>query len=443
MVPPALSTRSSSESLYSNSSSVCSAPDRLPPAITGPMVWQGNELDPAEYVVQLSDGEIRDIRAAIIKFKLTGLARSEISAKTFDLGNPELANKLSSLSKDIHLGRGVVVLRGLDTAYLNDEEAVIAFVGVCSHICPERATDSYANQTLSHVLDATKKPVPAECRGIGLAGSKVTAAMDFHSDRFSGDVLALYVRNDGGPGAGGKQSVVSFARIYNELLQSDPEVLETLAEPDWPFELKKKDGAPYLEPGPILFFSQGKPICQLVKAPLLGTPNLPRDAQLPPLSARQHRALAAVERLAKQFSTQLDRQPGDIQLVHNLSVMHARSEYRGARRSKNSHSSSSSSSSSMRRMRSSSNKHIKETHDDDDEDAPSTRHLLRMFLRDPTHAWAKPHTTSTTADLRAPDTTASTTKNSFDDPFEPGRPQNLPVFDTDPWRIISGRESHG
>jgi len=33
------------------------------------MVWQGDELNPVEYVVQLNDREIRDIRADIIKFK--------------------------------------------------------------------------------------------------------------------------------------------------------------------------------------------------------------------------------------------------------------------------------------------------------------------------------------------------------------------------------------
>lgn len=42
-----------------------------------------------------------------------------------------------------------MVLRGLDAARFNDEEAVIAFAGICSYVCPERATDSYANQTLS------------------------------------------------------------------------------------------------------------------------------------------------------------------------------------------------------------------------------------------------------------------------------------------------------
>jgi hypothetical protein len=156
-----------------------------------------------------------------------------------------------------------------------------------------------------------------------------------------------------------------------------------------------RNGAPYLSYGPILFFSNGTPICQLVKAPLLGTPSLPRAAHLPSLNAQQHHALAAVEKLARQYSHQLSRHQGDIQLVHNLSVMHARSAYR------------SSSSSSTK--------------------SASSRHLLRMFLRDPAYAWEKP----------------CCSRSSFDDPFEKGRPQNLPVYDMDPWRIISGRESHG
>jgi hypothetical protein len=63
--------------------------------------------------------------------------------------------------------------------------------------------------------------------------------MDFHSDRFSGDILALHVRDDGGA-EGGEQFVTSFWNIYNELLDTDPMVLETLSEANWPFELKQK-----------------------------------------------------------------------------------------------------------------------------------------------------------------------------------------------------------
>jgi hypothetical protein len=143
--------------------------------------------------------------------------------------------------------------------------------------------------------------------------------------------------------------------------------------------------------GPTLLFSKNKPICQLVKAPLLGTPLIQRDPSMPKVTPRQMHALDTVEELAKRFCTQLDRQQGDIQFLNNLSIMHARGAYRGVA------------------------------------GKPSSRHLLRMFLRDPDHAWEKP----------------ARFQHNFDDPFMPGRPQNLPVIDNDPWRIISGRESHG
>ena len=76
------------------------------------------------------------------------LDRSAISRESFPLSK-QLSSKLAGLSKEVHSGSGVVVLRGLHAARFNDEEAVIAFVGVCAHTCAERATDSYANQTLS------------------------------------------------------------------------------------------------------------------------------------------------------------------------------------------------------------------------------------------------------------------------------------------------------
>jgi len=63
-----LSPKSSIESLQSNWSTF-SSPDKLAPAVAGPMVWEGNELDPAKYVITLSHREIQDIRAAVIKIK--------------------------------------------------------------------------------------------------------------------------------------------------------------------------------------------------------------------------------------------------------------------------------------------------------------------------------------------------------------------------------------
>jgi hypothetical protein len=76
------------------------------------------------------------------------LDRSQITQETFPLSS-DLAIKLSNISTNVHRGKGVSVLRGLEAARFNDEEAIIAFAGVCSYVAPQRATDAYANQTLS------------------------------------------------------------------------------------------------------------------------------------------------------------------------------------------------------------------------------------------------------------------------------------------------------
>ena len=82
---------------------------------------------------------------------MRGLDRSQITRETFPLSSG-LVTRLSDISTGLHRGKGVSVLRGLEAARFNDEEAVIAFAGVCSYVAAQRATDAYANQTLSMAL---------------------------------------------------------------------------------------------------------------------------------------------------------------------------------------------------------------------------------------------------------------------------------------------------
>ena len=39
------------------------------PAVAGPMVWEGTELNPQDYVVELLNSDIENIRAAVVSFK--------------------------------------------------------------------------------------------------------------------------------------------------------------------------------------------------------------------------------------------------------------------------------------------------------------------------------------------------------------------------------------
>jgi hypothetical protein len=75
-----LSPKSSDESLRSAASDV-SSPDKLAPALKGPMVWKGEELDAARYIIELSPREVQDIRAAVIKVKSI-FANPRVSSRT-------------------------------------------------------------------------------------------------------------------------------------------------------------------------------------------------------------------------------------------------------------------------------------------------------------------------------------------------------------------------
>ena len=136
-----------------------------------------------------------------------------------------------------------------------------------------------------------------------------------------------------------------------------------------------------------MWVANGKPIIQFTYTPLIGSEQSPRNGSLPEVSVKQRLAMEMLESTASRFSHTLQREPGDILLVNNLSVLHARDSY----------------------------------NDDNVSSAPGSsnggRHFLRLFVRDPERSWVKPKQLQ--ADL--------------DQVFAPERVQHLPVHDTDPY----------
>lgn len=75
MSDSSLSQRSSLESLRSLSPvpSIQSEPDALPPSVEGRMVWQGNELEPNQYITNLERADVEAVRTAVLFFKCKSL----------------------------------------------------------------------------------------------------------------------------------------------------------------------------------------------------------------------------------------------------------------------------------------------------------------------------------------------------------------------------------
>ena len=60
------------------------------------MVWQGDELDPAKYIVELSHRDIQDIRAAVIKIKSKYAQIRKEKRATNTEQSPELLDQRSA-----------------------------------------------------------------------------------------------------------------------------------------------------------------------------------------------------------------------------------------------------------------------------------------------------------------------------------------------------------
>jgi hypothetical protein len=133
----------------------------------------------------------------------------------------------------------------------------------------------------------------------------------------------------------------------------------------------------------------GKPIIQFTYVPLVGSERSPRSESLPEVNSDQRLAMEMLESTAQRFSHTLQREPGDVLFVNNLSVLHARDSF-----------------GNEKPMSAAANTSSK-----------GTRHFLRLFVRDPERRWQKPQQLQ--ADL--------------DQVFAPERVQHIPVNDTDPY----------
>ncbi|KAK4201658.1 hypothetical protein QBC40DRAFT_277680 [Triangularia verruculosa] len=285
-----------------------------PHTLSSDLCWGSNSFPrgPKDYVVQLTPEEVRHVSEAITAFKALNLENiALVSRENFRLPSP-LAKKLRDISDEVHNGRGFVVIRGLKAKQCtcSDEDGVIAFLGVMSYIGDVRCANSNG-MAMDHLRDAIRDEKPKGREHVELHPSKMMAPLKFHADRKFADILALFVKSKAA--SGGKQYLSSAWTVYNKMRESYPEDLRILVnEFPWP---GVKDDQPHTTYSPVFFYKDGRIICQLVYRIFEGT-NI--------LNSRQWHALDVLEEVANGVAIELDVREGDIQVINNLGLLHAR-----------------------------------------------------------------------------------------------------------------------
>jgi hypothetical protein len=290
--------------------------DELPPEIEGPSAWYGAELAARrDWIEPLSPVELAEIEAATRRLAASALELPAVRASDFPLHT--LALRLQSLLAEVLAGRGFVLLRGLPVAGWTPREAALAFFGLGAHLGNARPQNAKGH-VLGHVKDLGRDSRDPHARIY-----QTRERQTYHTD--SCDVVALLCLRPAK--TGGLSSLVSSMTIFNEMRRRRPDLLRVLFAPiqtDRRGEVPA-GALPYFNI-PVFNWHAGL-LSALYQRQYIESAR--RFAEAPPLTAQQIEALDLFDALANDpaLHLRMEFRPGDVQLVHNHTLLHDRTAY--------------------------------------------------------------------------------------------------------------------
>jgi len=145
----------------------------------------------------------------------------------------------------------------------------------------------------------------------------------FHTDTVT-DTLCLFTQQLAA--SGGRSVLASSYTVYNELAATRPDLIHTLAAPDWPFDTYGRDPSYYKRA--LLFHHDNNLITSFSRRLLVGhLPFEPRSAGIPGLTEAQAEALDAVHFIARKHEIKPRMERGDIRFINNMALLHRREAF--------------------------------------------------------------------------------------------------------------------
>ncbi|WP_244928735.1 TauD/TfdA family dioxygenase [Nocardioides sp. W7] len=213
-------------------------------------------------------------------------------------------------------GPGFVRLRGFPVEVLDADEIERAYLGLASLLGTPVGQDRNDN-LITHIRDERKPPGPA------VRKYQTTQSQDFHSD--ASDVVGLLCLRPSR--SGGRSMIVSAHAVYNEMLRRAPDLVAVMYETmPWSRHTEQRPGEPaYFELAPITEVD-GMPRISMIGWYIRQSQHHPTA---PRLTADQRAAIDLAEEVTNSpdLRITMEFRPGDIQLLNNTTVLHARESY--------------------------------------------------------------------------------------------------------------------
>src|SRR5437588_8512555 len=272
-------------------------------------------MECTNWIERLSEVEIAEVESATRELTKSSIDLISIGSDHFPL--PTLAPRLHDFLDEVLNGRGFVLIKALPVKRWTKREAAIAFLGIGAHLGSLRMQNA-AGHLLGHVKDLGRSSLDPNARIY-----QTRERQTHHTD--SCDVVGLLCLRTAK--SGGLSSLVSSTTIFNEMRRRRPDLLSVLLDP---IETDRRGevpegGKPYFSI-PVFNWHEGLLSVIYQRQYIESARRFPGVA---PLSPVQIEALDLFDELANdpKLSLTMELQPGDIQLVHNHTILHDRTAF--------------------------------------------------------------------------------------------------------------------
>lgn len=286
--------------------------------ITDPCAWIGPKIqnDPS-WLYHFDAAALAELDQALAHARRIG-ARIPFGPEAFPL--PRFAAGIAKILNDIEHGLGFKLLRGIPRSRYSDAECELLYWGLGVHF-GKPVSQNARGHLLGHVRDEGRIHADPNARGY-----QTSQRMDFHTDMLPIDVLGLFCLRTAK--SGGASKLTSALTIHNVLREERPDLLAAL---HGLFHIDWRGEEPAGEKGfftlPMFSERDGKVTARINSLPYYESAAR-HGAQYAPTPI-QREALVMVQEIANrpELMLTMDFQEGDIQLVNNHTLLHAREAY--------------------------------------------------------------------------------------------------------------------
>jgi len=279
--------------------------------------WRGDTLSKRQDWVYLLNGDqIAELEALGARFVEEDPDLRFVQGADYPLR--ACADAIKSWGRDVDLGRGFVLVRGLRTHLYSDALSAAIFYILGLHM-----GDPIRQNELGDVIDHVYATSDKTMDDPTALSSKVRDQLVYHSD--SSDLVALMCLRPARQG--GASCLVSGAEIYNEILRRRPDLAPLLLEPfhwDWRRQDHNSPSLTYVSP--VVSIVDGVFSMYAGALYIFTAQEYPG---VPKLTPQQIEVLKLFDEIAVEpgMAIEMDFRPGDIQWLSNFAALHSRTGF--------------------------------------------------------------------------------------------------------------------